>query len=393
MIGQDKKILLIMGGYGVGGVAEQFIETMLNQYSSDNIYRFSIVDISASSLNLDVHGYSATVQKVPVYSLPILSSLSYWWFKQKYLASSIDQIKELVEKHEIQLIWIILNTPQIVQIGSELRNKVTIPFVTQIWDTPEYLSQTYFLDMLTRKHFLTSFDNTLKTAKRGIAISDSMNSIYSKRYGLFFRTMVFCAPKGSGVLPFRKKPLGKKINIIFAGSMYAPQTWNAFLDAVEERNNLINDPQIVVHCIGNASMWAKKRKWVKYEPLKPISEAIKVINEADIAYLPYWMSARKSYAAKTAFPSKLSLYVTAGTPIFYHGPKDSTPVEFMNRYRVGKCCHSTNSHTILDTIDSMLDIDFVAQYDKSRETAYQEVFHPDNCNEIFRESIEISLMS
>ena len=377
----EKKVLLVVGGYASTGVGEQFVGQMLSKYDKKKIWRFSITQSVPEILNL--YEYTTKVKVFSSITLPVISSFYYWWFKYKYLKNCVDSINSLVLKNNINKVWIILNTPQIIQIGSELASKLNIPLIAQIWDTPEYLSQVEYLDSFTATHLLSKFDTVLNKSESAITISENMRSKYQERYNIDTKTMVFCTSVDINKLPPMSSRNTKVITIIFAGSLYAPQTWNAFLDAVETRNKSADFPKIVVRCIGTVSKWAKQRDWVEYEKLKPLSEVIHIVNKADIAYLPYWMSKKYSNAVKMAFPSKLSLYVSAGTPVFYHGPKDSTPADFMKIYKIGEYCSTMDKIDILNTIDTLLSEKFQCQYPIERNTAYQYVFHPDNCSRIF----------
>jgi len=205
--------------------------------------------------------------------------------------------------------------------------------------------------------------------------------------------MVFCPPKES-IYPVRLQiENSKEIDIVFAGSLYAYKEWSYFLDAIEEYNILDQERNLNVMCIGPVSRWAKKRDFVSYEMLKPIKEAAQIINKADIAYLPYWMSEKYSYAVRTAFPSKMSMYVASGTPVLFHGPEESTPTEFLNQYKVGVSCSSIASNDIIDSIHKILSVKFQNQYVSSREVAMNNVFRSGRSSEIFEETVRRAMSS
>jgi hypothetical protein len=100
------------------------------------------------------------------------------------------------------------------------------------------------------------------------------------------------------------------------------------------------------------------------------------------------MDKKHSYTVKTAFPSKLSFYTSAGTPIFYHGPEDSTPKEFLDKFPVGVSCHSVQSKDILNTLEKLLSPNFRADYSEERDIAIHKVFHPDRIVEKFNNTIK-----
>jgi len=388
--GSLPKVLLIVGGYSNKGVGAQFIASMLSNYPQEQIVRFSIIN-SENSLGENDLGYATHTFKSTISALPILSSLHYWKFKRKDLARCMEQLSNLMQKNKFDIIWVILNGFYTTQLANELIKKNHHPMVVHVWDDPEYKADQSRIDHFTRKHLMSLFENILAKANRGVTVSDSMGRMYKNNYGLKSTTMVFCPPQEALISPQLFKQNKKHIEIVFAGSLYAYKEWNAFLDAVEENNDNPDNKEIKIHCIGNVSRWTKKRAYVKYEALKPVGDAAKAINKADLAYLPYWMSNKFSHAVQTAFPSKLSLYVASGTPVLYHGPEVSTPAEFLIDYRVGINCHSLDSQKIINSIHSCLSSEFKNQYIASRNKALQNVFRSNRSSEIFQESIELAI--
>jgi len=392
MKSNTSNILIIKGGYSTSGVGEQFVESLLSGYDNEGITRFSIIT-SETSLEKNSLGYPTITFQSSFSSLPLLSSLHYWKFVQRSLNNCIERIKELIEERNIQMVWIILNGLYTIQVAAGLTKHLKIPYVAHIWDTPEYKSDQIKLDFITKKHLLDKFDQVLYGASHIISISDSMGRIYEKKYGKESSTMVFCPPKES-IYPVRLQiENSKEIDIVFAGSLYAYKEWSYFLDAIEEYNILDQERNLNVMCIGPVSRWAKKRDFVSYEMLKPIKEAAQIINKADIAYLPYWMSEKYSYAVRTAFPSKMSMYVASGTPVLFHGPEESTPTEFLNQYKVGVSCSSIASNDIIDSIHKILSVKFQNQYVSSREVAMNNVFRSGRSSEIFEETVRRAMSS
>jgi len=385
----ETNILLIIGGYSKQGVGEQFLESMLASYPKKYIYRVSVTN-GTPSLSSDHYGYQNTSINVKNSAYPIKASWYYRQFKKNQLGDSCKSVETIIEEKNIDLVWVVINNFFVLQIADELTKKIKQPMITHIWDTPEYLIKKSFLDSFSKKHILETFDRVMAKATRVISVSDSMGDIYKNKYSVDYTTMVFCPPKEAWQ-PFQQKRNKDAINIIFAGSLYAYKEWNAFLDAVENNNQKEQGKKINVTCVGNISRWAKKRNWVNYESLKPIAEAAKLVNEADIAYLPYWMDKSKSYFVKTAFPGKMSFYVAAGTPVFFHGPKDSTPTNFLNKNHVGKSCHSLKKEDIISSINELLDPSFREKYQKVQPEVLNKFFHPNRLVEQFNEVIHNSL--
>ena len=353
-----KNILILKSGNSEG-VGEQFIQAMCAQYPKDNIFRFNFVAAESS--------------------LPILSS--YYYLKIK---NSVDKEIKIIQseilKNKIDVIWIVLNSSSLIEVSFHLLKKIDIPFVAHIWDIPEYLAKTNRLDYLSQKSVLKAFDAICSKAQSIVATSDSMASMYGEKYKKPTTTIYFPSIKTT-FLKERKESNETVLKIIFAGSLYAYKEWKFFLKAIEEHNNSSKQPTIAVSFLGTPSKWAYKPKWVTFEKNLPQKEALQKVAEADIAYLPYWMDKKHEKTVMTAFPSKLSFYTSAGTPIFYHGPKQSTPYIFLETNKVGISCTSIKQNDIISVLTELKSKHFLEQYPQTRNYTFDKYFSIDAASE------------
>jgi hypothetical protein len=85
-----------------------------------------------------------------------------------------------------------------------------------------------------------------------------------------------------------------------------------------------------------------------------LADALTELASTDVAYVPYWFDRGHARAAQTSFPNKISAYVAAGVPVFYHGPRESSPADFLQRYPVGQSCHSLDAADIQRTLRTLL---------------------------------------
>ena len=70
------------------------------------------------------------------------------------------------------------------------------------------------------------------------------------------------------------------------------------------------------------------------------TDAVAILSECDVCYVPYWFDAAFRAGVELSFPNKVSLYLATGRPVFFHGPRRSTPTRFLERWPVGLACHS-----------------------------------------------------
>jgi hypothetical protein len=384
-----KVLILIQGLSSFNDIGEKFIDQMLAGTDPTDVYRFSIVHHKEAP-NIEHISYEVEVAPVSFIALPLVANFGYCRFMFSELSSLQSRCNQIIEDKGIDTVWAILNGPMIIPIVEHIVKRQNVRVIPQIWDTPEYVINMLHLYMapFSRWDILNRFEFILKNVPLAITISDSMGRIYQERYGVKFKTMVYCPPMKTWRETTKpRSTASERINIVFAGSLYAWKEWESFLNAVEIRNGSSGHPKINVIFMGTLSRWSKKRHWVNYFPQLPAEAAADIVNSANIAYLPYWMSKNHSLAVNTAFPSKLAFYVASGTPILFHGPKVSTPTEFINRYAVGFNCHSIDAEDILVCIDRFATPEFQANYLINREEALQKVFHPETMSQIFKEAI------
>lgn len=360
---------------------------MLRKQDKIHITRYSTVAYGGAKAS---HGYDTTTSPVSHSVIPLISSIQFLKFQTQQLKRSVEEVKEIIALKKIDIVWAILNSASIIQITSEISKFLSIPIVAQIWDSPEYILKSMRLDPLQKSKVMSSFEYVLRNAKRGVVVSDSMGQIYKSSYGLESSTMVLCPPREIWKSVSWKQE-SQSLSVIFAGSLYAYKEWNSFLNAIEEFNSQGKSLTITVTCIGNTSRWVRKKPWVTYKELLPQEEAAKLVNEADIAYLPYWMDASHEHFVQTAFPGKLSFYVACGTPVFFHGPENSTPNHFLSERKVGLTCSSKRPEKIIEILLKISSTDFLNTYPENQQRTLEEVFHPDRSTEIFEETIHAVL--
>ncbi len=76
------------------------------------------------------------------------------------------------------------------------------------------------------------------------------------------------------------------------------------------------------------------------------SDALRILAKCDVCYVPYWFDDAFRSGVELSFPNKISLYLAAGRPIFFHGPRESTPTRFLDRWPVGVTAHSLDAGPI-----------------------------------------------
>jgi hypothetical protein len=366
-------VLLIMhGDPRSNGVGELFLRDLATHYPPGRLVRYTLVTGAADGIPDSWLGFPSVSRDVEHSSLPILSTWKLRVFASRSLQRIADQVESLVRQHHIDLIWIGLNSGNTVLLAERLVAGPT-PVVGIVWDDPEYLAKAQYLDPWTTRRILRAFSSVLKAFPRVAVASDGMATLYGPKYGVRGIPMIH------GIHPSRWRPEAAHsapktdYTVGFAGSLHSKREWNSLIAALDDWNQ--REPtRVKVRFIGRfPRRGARLAPFVEAVGPLSLEDTLTELASTDVAYVPYWFDRRHAWAARTAFPSKISAYVAAGVPVFYHGPRESSPADFLQRYPVGLACHSLGISDIQATLRALLfDQQLRASLTRARATALEE---------------------
>lgn len=349
------KLLLVTHGDPNGnGVCELLLRDLASHYPAGRLVRYTMVDVPNHERLSTWLGFLSVTRRVGHSARPLLSSWTQHNFSRSAAPDIARDIAGLVRDEEIDLIWVILNSPNAISLAEHLMSACPVPFVATVWDDPEYLAASHYLDPWTTKSVLRSFTSVLPRASRVAVASEGMSELYGVKYNVRGIALIH------GIHPSLWQPATARTTdkasfvVGFAGSLHCKTEWNALVAALSDWNRT-QSSKVKVRFIGRfPRLGARSAPFV--ETVGPLSlrDTLRELAATDVAYVPYWFDRRHAWAAKTAFPSKISAYVAAGVPVMYHGPSDSSPAIFLRRYPVGLSCHSLESAEIQRTLRTLL---------------------------------------
>jgi hypothetical protein len=351
--GPPNVLLIMHGDPRSTGVGELFLSELAAHYPAGRLVRYSLVTGAVDGIPDTWLGFPAVARHVEHASLPVLSTWSQHAFTRRSLAPIAAEIDALIRQHRIDLVWIGLNSANTISLAERLIGGRT-PVVGIVWDDPEYLAAAQYLDPWTTRRTLRRFASVLKGLRRVAVASDGMAALYEPKYGVRGIVMIH------GLHPARWRP-GRgptapksEYAVGFAGSLHCKREWNALIAALEDWNR--REPaRVTVRFIGRfPRRGARRAPFVEAVGPLSLEGTLTELASTDVAYVPYWFDRRHAWAAQTAFPSKISAYVAAGVPVFYHGPRQSSPADFLRRYPVGLSCHSLALADIQRTLRTLL---------------------------------------
>ncbi len=263
----------------------------------------------------------------------------------------IDEAVRYATDQKVEQIWSPLAGPAMVHMARVVTERLKLPLIPIVWDPLEYVSESRGYDRITRQLIMEEFAATLSLSRCCGVASEGMKEILELRHELHCEVLInsidrhLWVDRGSGCRN------GEEFVIGFAGSIYAKTELQAVIDALTSVGWKLEGKAIRLRIFGNAMSMdlhaLGKRCCIEFLGHRPTAEAVEELSKADLAYLPYWLQEKYSIPVRQSFPNKLATYLAAGCPVFYHGPEDSSPIRFMERYPVGVSCNSLQAEVIL----------------------------------------------
>lgn len=250
-------------------------------------------------------------------------------------------------EHGAELVWATFDLPLLYRLAPAVADGLGLPLVATVWDPPAHILDHYLApDAASRAACLADFDRAMaRTVRCGVA-SAPMKAAYERRHGRP------CLPMIHGFetqLPARARGRpGDPLLVAVAGTLHAPHVeWRAFGAALAGRG-------IRLRILAHEAPPALDGVALELLGWRDGAQTQRLLGEADVGYVPYWMDAAHADAARLCFPSKLSAYVAARLPVFYHGPRDGSPAELLGRHPVGVTCDRLEPEAIRSALDALL---------------------------------------
>ena len=297
------------------------------------------------------HGYRAVGGPIGSLTAFAASSFSFRWHVKKL-------VKEAVlfgRKHHIDKVWMILDTTTTIAMGMDVALELGVPLLSNVWDPPVSFLQQRRIDRFSRSRLIKRFGETLRLSEKVAVVSESMQQDYEQNYGA--NTIIM----RHGILPVQQSEktklscIDKNIVIGFAGGLYAYSAWSCLMEALTLNDWKLNGRNVIVRVMGAGFYFQSKEKAnIEYLGWRSMSEAVKLLADCDVNYLPYPFESSSYYMVKYAFPTKLSTYAATGRPVFVHAPEYSSLHRFYKKHPVGIYCSSLEPSEVITGLEKLV---------------------------------------
>lgn len=288
----------------------------------------------------------------------VLSKLAIWQkvrlsiFRRYISCRKIEALNDFVSENRFEYILITTSSPELILIGRRLAEKGLRLFVL-VWDDPEYLIHNLKLKK-TREadRIMHDFEMLVRNASAVSVISEGMQARYNKRYGIESEVITHgIDSKSSGHFLAPNLP----VRIVYAGSLYSKKEWNALVETLEMSGGRIAGRPVELYFVGRFPRWGAVRplRMVHIPPVSQ-SEALDILVNMDIGYLPYWIDSKHEVVTRTSFPGKMTAYAATGLDVFHHGPAYSTVTQFLSKFPFGVSCDSLKPYDILEKLECLV---------------------------------------
>lgn len=263
---------------------------------------------------------------------------------------------QFARQHGIEAIWAVPQGPLMAQLASDLAIALKVPLLTQIYDPPGWWLRANGYDSVSTRIADRLFTRMMRYSERVGAASWQMAEEYREQYGVDCVPLIPSLDRGLCRPSTQSLPSNEEVVITIAGQLYAADAWSAFVEALSSVNWSIAGRKVRLRVLSypyyleNADYGDR----VEFLGWRPQDEALQILADSDINYCPYWFDSEFEVEARLSFPSKLTSYLAAGIPVFFHGPYYSSPAKFLERYDAAQRCYSMDRNAILSSLTALI---------------------------------------
>jgi len=359
------RVMLLSGtAPGTGNVGEIYLRDLCKHYPQGEICCFALIPNSmavSQATELDglpimirkgrrEHVYASLVAKTG----RLIALLASEYLLRKHVRRMADEAVAFAREHEVEVIWAVLDSPIMIYLAEEVHSRLGLPMVSHVWDVPEYFSETFAVLVWQQKRLMASFARVLGNSLRCGVISEAMADEYRTEYGID-PVVIRYGVEALTTTHVREREYATESFVIgFAGSIYSSDAWDALLHGLQGINWQIDGRPVVIRVFGpHLLLNTHAPVHVEYMGWRSSKQTVEMLANVDICYLPYWFDPARRQEVRLAFPSKMSTYLGAGKPVFFHGPEYASVTAFMARFPAGVCCHSLDEAEIVGCLKQL----------------------------------------
>jgi len=268
----------------------------------------------------------------------------------------LKEVKKFADIHKPDLIWIILEGQFLIRMALPISKTLGLPIFTQIWDPPTWWLRNSNVDDITQRITLSEYEKLLKKSAKVLTASPNMAKIYKERYGSNTVNFLPSLDVNDAFPPEQKcHSDNDEFVIIVTGKIYANNEFNALIQALCNADWEISNRKIKLKILA-PYIWLEVSSPVQIEfyGWRNQKETLRMANESDLTYCPYWFDPLFMEESRMSFPAKLTTYLASGRPVFFHGPEYASPAIFLKENNAAIYCHSLDATKIQEALKQVI---------------------------------------
>lgn len=365
-----RTLLLTPTRPGEGSVAEVFLRDFCRMFQHDRLCCFAAV---GAGYEIGIPSADLTWLPMVVRQLPLewagaiipydMQSVlvSHRRLAQVRIACS-ELAKEVIayaKEQKIEQIAAVVAGPATIYLAKAVAEELRVPILPIIWDPIDYVARNRGYHSHAARRVIEDFAALMSRSARAAVASHGMKAHIESQYGVPSEVMI--SPVDPPVIDFAPEThrSDNEFRIAFAGSLYAENEFLVLLQALNHLDWKVDGRPLALWVMGHLFSLPitspGKIANFRFLGFRQPKEALELLRQTDIGFIPYWFDEQFDSAVRQCFPNKLSLYFSANLPVLFHGPGHSSVCSFLERYPAGISC------TVLDVISLAETIQTVAR--------------------------------
>ena len=161
-----------------------------------------------------------------------------------------DQIIKFARQYKVDAVWCVLQGQTMIRLAVPVANSLGVPLLTEVWDPPRWWLQDNRVDSLSSKRIFNQFSLALQSSKCCATASWNMADEYYQRYACQTIPFIPSLPASLAKAPAKNTCQDSEFTIGLAGQIYATDTWNSLLQALDKVNWKLANKSVRIRVLG-----------------------------------------------------------------------------------------------------------------------------------------------
>ena len=303
----------------------------------------------------------------------------------------LPKIVDFANQQQVDAIWVVLQGQTMVRLARQVSLKLGLPLLTQVWDPFGWWLRANQIDGITRRRWLTEFNEVIRHSASCATASWAMSEIYSNQYGVRNQPVIAGLPRELALKPATHPHAGDEFIIGIAGQFYAQAEWGCLINSLNQVSWKMAGQRIRIRVMGSGfQSFTQAPASFEYLGWQSQEETIRLLSETDLLYMPYWFSEEFKEESSSSFPSKLVTYFAAGRPVFCHAPAYASPAKYIKQHKAGYLCESLDPTAVLKYLEQAItDTELYREMASNGTSCFMRDFTLERMKETFMQFLNI----